>query len=194
MSDPQADPLITFNRDRQAAYGANDPMAHVCTVANVDANGHPQLRTLVLREVDNTLALFVNRHSPKWPFLQGSFSLLTYWPTVSLQYRMQVSATVMDAAIVHESWQLRPDPPKRMDWYYEQFTPQSMPVDSRETLLNQLSEVVLPEPLTAPASAQGLLLEVQAMERLDLAQPDGVHDRVRYEKRAGSWQARVLVP
>ena len=44
-------PLEQFFTDRQRAQAAEDPMAAVCTAANVDAQGLAQLRTLVLREV-----------------------------------------------------------------------------------------------------------------------------------------------
>ncbi len=194
MADPAADPLALFNSDRQRARQAEDPMAHLCTVANTDAAQQPQLRTLVLRDVEDQLALFVNANSPKWPFLQETFALLTYWPSVQVQYRLRVRGLPLDADRVHESWLLRPPAPQRMDWYYEQFSRQSTAVSSRDTLLRELRDVVLPEPLQAPANARGLRLEPLEMERLDLNQPDGVHSRVRYNRGQNGWHSQVLVP
>jgi hypothetical protein len=32
------------------------------------------------------------------------------------------------------------------------------------------------------------------VDRLDLAQPDGVHDRRHFERREGDWHERIRVP
>ncbi len=188
------DPLALFDADRSRARDAQDPMAHLCTVANVDASGRAQMRTLVLREVDGRLAIFVNATSPKWGGLQNGFVLHTYWPSVQVQYRMHVSAEHVDTHLVHDSWHLRPDAPKRMDWFYEQHSVQSSPVTSRAHLLTKLAEVDLPEPLRAPDNARGLLLAPEEIERLDLTQPDGVHDRQLFTQTDAGWVVSTLVP
>ena len=187
-------PLELFEADRARAREAGDPMAHVCTVANIDAQGRAQQRTLVLRNLDGVMAIFVNATSPKWSALQAGFSLLTFWPSVNVQYRMQVNAQPIEASIVSSSWHLRPDMPKRMDWFYQQHGAQSTPIASRELLLSQLAEVDLPQPLQAPDNASGLLLIPQQIERLDLTQPDGVHDRQLFQLGADGWQQSTLVP
>jgi pyridoxine/pyridoxamine 5'-phosphate oxidase len=152
------------------------------------------MRTLVLREVDDQLAVFVNATSPKWQQMQSGFVLHTYWPSVQVQYRMHVEATPVDPRLVHESWRMRPDPPKRMDWFYEQHHTQSSPIESREVLLARLNQVRLPDPLTAPKNARGLLLEPFEIERLDLTQPEGVHDRQLFVLGGDGWQRSTLVP
>lgn len=188
------DPLVLFDSDRGRARVAEDPMAHLCTVANVDAAGRAQMRTLVLREVDGSLAIFVNATSPKWHSLQNDFVLHTYWPSVQVQYRMHVSAEPLANHVVHDSWHLRPDMPKRMDWFYEQHGVQSSPVTSRDELLSKLADVDLPEPLKAPDNARGLLITPHEIERLDLTQADGVHDRQLFVHREGTWIISTLVP
>lgn len=169
-------------------------MAAVCTVANVDAQGAVQIRTLVLRNVNDQLAVFVNATSPKWPALQQTFAVQTYWPSVALQYRLQVSTTAIDANLVHKSWRLRPDLPKRMDWFYQQHGQQSSTVASRQALLDLVNRVELPEPLAAPEQARGLGLIPFEVERLDLSQADGIHDRQRYCLQNGIWSVTTLVP
>ena len=169
-------------------------MAHLCTVANIDAHGRAQMRTLVLREVDEQLAVFVNATSPKWQHLQSGCVLHTYWPSVQVQYRMHVRAELLDLQLVHESWQLRPDAPKRMDWFYEQHGEQSSHIESRDALLAKLQSLDLPNPLQAPDNARGLLLEPFEIERLDLTQPEGVHDRELFTRADNRWQRSTLVP
>ena len=183
-----------FNADRQTAFAARDEMAALCTVANVDQHGEPQLRTLVLREVVDQLAVFINETSPKWPHLQQHLSLLTYWPTVKIQYRLRTSVAQIDPAIVHESWLERPLAPQQMDWFYTQHLAQSSKLASRDQLLAELGQQHLPEPLTAPTTARGLILTPLRIERLDLNQENGVHDRRIAEWVDDKWTEQVLVP
>ena len=63
-------------------------MAAVCVLATVDEDGRPEARTLVLRQVEDDLALFMHTSSPKWQQLQHGGSINTYWPSVEIQYRM----------------------------------------------------------------------------------------------------------
>jgi pyridoxamine 5'-phosphate oxidase len=193
------DPLKQFHAERQLARDAGDPMAHVCVLATVDKQGRPQARTLVLRNVNHDgqprLALFINASSPKWTELANSesVSVQVYWPSVELQYRMQVKAETLNPQMVAESWQLRPDAPKNMDWLYQQQAQSTMVAD-RQALLSQLNQLKTPEPLVAPEGAKGLLLQIIEIERLDLTQSNGVHDRTQYTLNNNEWQKQTLVP
>jgi pyridoxine/pyridoxamine 5'-phosphate oxidase len=80
-----------------------------------------------------------------------------------------------------------------MDWLYQEH-PQGSQVKDRQTLLDLLDGTLLPEPLVAPEGAKGLLLLPDVIERLDLTQSNGVHDRVRYHRESDRWQQRTLVP
>jgi pyridoxine/pyridoxamine 5'-phosphate oxidase len=106
---------------------------------------------------------------------------------------MQVRCKTLPNEHISESWQLRPDTPKRMDWLYQQHA-QGSEVSSRETLLQMLQDLSAPEPLTAPVGAKGLLLVPETVERLDLTQANGVHDRVRYRLQASGWEQHTLIP
>lgn len=190
------DPLVLLREDRARAVDARDPCANLCTVASVDRNGHPRARTLVLRDVDGALAVFSNRTSPKWEQLEGaaSVAVVVWLPLLSLQYRLQCNTRAVPTGIVHASWQLRPDVPKRLDWFYTRYQPQGSPIADRQALVEGLATVELPHPLVAPESAGGLFLEPFAVDRLDLAQPDGIHDRRHFERRSGAWLETILVP
>ena len=192
-------PLTQFHSDRQLARDAGDPMAHVCVLATVDGQGYPQARTLVLRSVVHNnsprLALFINANSPKWAELANSESacVQVYWPSVELQYRMQVQTEALDPKLVAESWQFRPDAPKKMDWLYQQHA-QSTAIADREQLLMQLDQLETPEPLVAPEAAKGLLIQVTEIERLDLTKNNGVHNRTLYTLKQGKWDQQTLIP
>ena len=187
------DPLDRFKADRNLARDAKDPMANLCTVASLD-NENVELRTLVLRDVGADLAIFINATSPKWAKLQEGGSVLTYWPSVQIQYRLQVRTTPVPTDVVAESWQLRPDAPKRMDWFYTRQQSQSTDIGSRDRLLDEALGLDLPDPLVAPDTARGLLLRPYKIERLDLTQDNGIHDRTLYEESGDAWTTTTLVP
>ena len=67
-------------------------------------------------------------------------------------------------------------------------------MDSREYLKSVLSSLVLPDPLVAPETACGFYLEPREIERLDLAQPDGLHDRTCWTLSGKSWSMEIRVP
>ncbi len=190
------DPLTRLADDRARARERDDPCANLCTLASVDAAGHPQARTLVLREVDDRLAVFGNETSPKWQQMAGSASLavVVWLPTLQVQYRLQCDTRPVPKPRVHESWLLRPEAPKRLDWFYTRELGQSTAVTSRDELLARLEGLTLRDPLLAPRTAAGVFLEPATVERLDLATGDGIHDRILYRRQADGWHAVTLVP
>ncbi len=190
-----ADPIALLAADRQRARELADPWAGLCAVATVTAAGEPAVRVLVLREVGASLGVFVNATSPKVAEFGNArtAAVLVYLPSLSAQYRLQCGLEPIDPAVVRDAWQFRPDMPKRMDWFYEAH-PQSAPFASRDALLEAVANLALPEPLTAPASAAGFALNPVEVERLELADGDGLHDRRRYVLRDGQWEEGALVP
>ena len=120
--------------------------------------------------------------------------MLTYWPSVQIQYRLQVRTTPVPTDVVAESWQLRPDAPKRMDWFYTRQQSQSTDIGSRDRLLDEALGLDLLDPLVAPDTARGLLLRPYKIERLDLTQDNGIHDRTLYEESGDAWTTTTLVP
>jgi pyridoxamine 5'-phosphate oxidase len=189
-------PLDWLATDRARARSHSDPCANLCTLATVDAAGHPQARTVILRDVDGRLAIFLNETSPKWQQLEHtqSLAIVVWLPSINVQYRLQCDSRPVAKQNVYESWQLRPDPPKRMDWFYTRIQAQSTPIDSRDALLEQLGKLQLRDPLVAPRTAAGIYLEPFRIERLNLTMPDGIHDRRSFQRRADGWHEVVLVP
>ena len=113
MNSPN--PLQLFKLDQQAAKNQKDPYAGLCVVSTINKDMQPQSRTLVLREVEGSLAIFINKSSPKWNELKNGIAVQTYWASTQVQYRMSVSTKPVNKKIIKESWQLRPDIPKKMD-------------------------------------------------------------------------------
>lgn len=200
------DPIVQLRADRAEASARGDPMAGLCMLASV-RGGEPRVRTLVLRELNDTVAresvpegfaatgfgLFLNRTSPKFREFgnSGSVAVLVYLPSLAVQYRLRCRLRPLPARVVRESWRLRPSVPKRMDRLYERF-PQSGVIGSREELVELLLQG--PEPTDAPATAVGFVLNTDSVERLDLARKDGIHDRRRHTVDGDGWIEEILVP
>ena len=193
-------PIARFHQDRAQARTERDPCAELCALATVGAEGTPEVRTLVLRDIEDPatpngelrLAVFINDSSPKWAAM-GRVSALAYFPTLKVQYRLSCATEPIAETLVHSRWQGRPEAPKKMDWYYAQ-RPQSSSVASRSDLIEEVGHLALPEPLVAPPSARGLFLVPFEIERLDLTQPNGIHDRRRWHRPVAGWEETVLVP
>ncbi len=196
MSLSRANPLDALADDRGRARELGDPCANVCTLATVDAAGRPHARTVVLRELDGRLAVFGNETSPKWQQIGRSeaLALVVWLPSLDVQYRLQCTALAVPKPLVHQSWQLRPEVPKRLDWFYTRVQAQSSAVEDRSALLEGLHGLRLREPLVAPRTAAGIYLEPELVERLDLGMDDGVHDRRVFRRHAGGWHEITLVP
>ncbi len=189
-----ADPLRILSDDRAHAANLRDPLCDRCFLATVNDDGNPQVRTLVLRDVEGRMGIFANGSSPKCQQVANSstVSILMYFESIGVQYRMQTELNPMSAELVQEMWQKRPDVSKKLDYLYESY-PQSSSARNREQLLSLLDQ--MPVPRVAPMTAKGFYFEpVHSVERLLLDPSDRLHDRTLFERLEDSWKAQHLVP
>ena len=191
------DPLTLLADDRMKARAAGDPWASLCVLATVDAAGEPQARVLVLRDLDARLALFINGTSPKQAELQFArrHAVLLFLSTLGVQYRLSAELQPMPSEIVCRSWLDRPRIPKVVDWLYEHDHPQSSAAPSRDHLDRRFAELDerLPAHIEAPPNALGYYLNIERLERLELAN-DRVHSRRRFERNGAEWSMTELIP
>ena len=188
------DPVELFKLDQQTARNQKDPYASLCVISTISKEMQPQSRTLVLREVEGSLAIFINKSSPKWEELNNGVALQTYWASTQVQYRMSVSTKPIDKEIINQSWQLRPEIPKKMDWIYQNGFPQSSEVTSLDQIRTETGKITEVEKLTATENATGLILTPQKIERLSLDTPDGIHDRKLFIYTKEGWSESQLMP
>lgn len=194
------DPMALLARDRERARTLSDPLADLCWLATLDAEGHPALRTLVVRGIDaHALRIFVNCSSPKWAELHasGRFELLCYYPGLRRQYRLRGRIEELDRAMVHRSWRAKPRATRLLDWYYQHEHRQSARLASREELIAgyRRMQVRYPDPdaMPAPEGVRGLALVAQRVERLDLDRSP-VHERRSFTLHEGGWREAPMVP
>ena len=187
-------PVELFKLDQQTARNQKDPYASLCVISTISKEMLPQSRTLVLRQVEGSLAIFRNKSSPKWEELKNGVALQTYWASTQVQYRMSVSTKPIDKEIINQSWQLRPEIPKKMDWIYQSRFPQSSKVTSLDQIRSETRKFTEVEKLTATENATGLILTPQKIERLSLDTPDGIHDRKLFILTKEGWSENQLMP
>jgi pyridoxine/pyridoxamine 5'-phosphate oxidase len=190
-------PLTLLADDRAKARAAGDPWANLCVLATVGSDGAAQSRVVVLRDLSDRLAVFINATSPKYSQLSlaSRHSVLLYLASLGVQYRLRVAFEPVSSEIVRRSWQDRPRIPKVMDWLYANIQPQSSEIDSREALLAAYGRLddALPATTDAPEQAVGLYLIVDEVERLELSASQ-VHSRQRYRIDHDGWRSIELVP
>lgn len=191
-----SNPLELFNQERNTAREQGDPWSGLCALASINQHGQAQVRTLVLRDMDDRLAIFINATSPKHRELPvgGHTQISIYLASLSIQYRLDAQLEAVPKTLVDESWLLRPDIPKKMDWYYTEIQAQSTPVESRAHLVKSLNAHARKhEEKTAPKTALGLYLNVERIERLELHKEE-IHARKLWQLKSGIWTEQVLVP
>jgi pyridoxamine 5'-phosphate oxidase len=192
-----SDPLTLLADDRRRARVAGDPWANLCVLATIDAQQIPQARVVVLRDIEQRFALFINGTSPKYAQLDLSrqHAILVYLASLGVQYRLTVSFEPVPTTLVRKSWLDRPRIPKVMDWLYDQFQPQSSVVPSRDHLVERYKviDAQLAPNVEAPAGALGFYLVAEYIERLELAS-DRIHARTSYRRDGALWHTTELIP
>ena len=189
-------PLDTFFLDQARAMELDDPTAPLCVFITKESDDYPTGRTLVLRNIDGQLGVFINKSSPKWNQKGEGISLQTYWPSVAIQYRIKASCVALDPKLIKQSWKQRPETPKKLDWFYQRAKPQSANLEPEEAtnLEKTLKELILPDKSEAPDLAAGLLLEPFEFEKLELRSGDLPHNREKFVLVADNWQHYSMVP
>lgn len=188
------DPLHLLEQDRHLAREATDPMVDRCVLGTPHRAQGVSLRTLVLREIDDRLAVFYSRTSSKHAELlenQCRASLLIFLPTIGVQYRLDAVLEEIPKSVIESHWQLKPNAAKRMDAIYER-RPQSTVIDDYDAFETLFAATVPPR--KAPANGTGCYIEPWRVERLELKTDPHMHDRKLFELQDDEWHVQQLVP
>ena len=187
-------PVKVLQEDRDLARVREDPCVDRCVLGTIDSQGEVQQRVLVLRDIDGQLALFYSATSAKHRELtERGFkaSLLTFFPTIGVQYRMSIQLHPIESNIVRDSWQFKPNAAKRMDALYRRF-PQGTVVSDIEEFETLYAASVPPR--QAPQHSVGYFVRPELIERLVLKTDPAMHVRERYLRQNDSWVNLRLVP
>ena len=200
------DPIAQLRADRAEASAREDPMASLCMLASV-GGGEPRVRTLVLARPERH-----RRPGIRPRRIRGHRVRLVPQPHESQVPRVRRVRLRRATRLPAEPG--RPIPPSVLSAAAAR-TDRARKL-AAATLRSETHGLALrtvsPErrhrisggacanscrdsdPTDAPATAVGFMLNTDSVERLDLAQEDGIHDRRRYTVDGDGWVEEILVP
>jgi pyridoxamine 5'-phosphate oxidase len=195
--DVSPDPFVQVRSWLADAVAAGVPEPNAMVLATVDAQARPSIRTVLLKDLDETgFVFYTNTASRKAADLAAHprAALCFPWHAMARQVVVEGTAEPLDRETVGAYWVTRPRESQLGAWA----SAQSHPVADREALHAQLGEVaerfadVRDVPL--PPTWGGFRVLPHRVE-LWQGQPGRLHDRLRYTRRAdASWELGRLQP
>jgi pyridoxamine 5'-phosphate oxidase len=190
-----AEPMTLFRRWLAIALKSGLVEPNAMTLATVDARGRPHARMVLLKDATaRGFAFYTNLASAKGRELASNAetSLVMWWPELHRQVRIEGRATPVTAREADAYWALRPRGAQLGAWA----SPQSRVLASRDVLRERLARVTTlhaGKPVPRPTHWGGYRVRARTIEFWQ-GRPDRLHDRLRYERRAGGWRRVRLAP
>lgn len=188
-------PLTQLKTWLEAALHAkvNEPTA--MNVAAVDANGRPNARIVLLKELsDDGLVFFTNYDSRKGQALQAHpFAAVTFfWPELERQVRVEGKVVKLDEAASDEYFASRPYASRIGAWASEQ----SQVIPNKTHLMKRATAIGLKHPLNVPRPPHwGGFVVIPDCVEFWQGRPSRLHDRVQYRLQDdGAWEKVRLAP
>ena len=196
FDNPPADPVAQARRwlDEAATTALINP--HAMSLATVDPDGTPSVRTVLLKGFDERgAAFYTNRESRKGVALDAGLraALLLYWDSLHRQICIEGSVSQVDDAESDAYFASRPRGAQLGAWASRQ----SQPIENRAALEAAVAETARRfEGATVPRPPYWGGYRV-ALQRIEFWQGrlDRVHDRVLYTRlEQGGWTTQRLSP
>ena len=178
-----------------AQFGDRPIELNAMQVATVDAHGHPAVRTVLLKDLDERgIAFYTNYKSDKGrELLAHPFaSALIHWGPQERQVRISGPVTRVDRAESETYFASRPRGSQISAWA----SPQSSVVESRAVLedaVRGLDERYDGSDVPTPPHWGGFRIVPTSVEFWQ-GRADRLHDRVRYRLVDGTWVVERLAP
>ena len=168
--------------------------ANAVQVATVDAEGRPDVRTVLMKGLDERgLVFFTNYDSAKGAALAAHpvAAAVFSWLPLERQVRLRGTCTRVTRAETEAYFATRPRGSQLGAWA----SPQSSPVASRAVLDDRLAEVTarFPAEVPPPPDWGGYLLAPDSVEFWQ-GRPNRLHDRLRFRLVDGTWSVERLAP
>ncbi len=189
------EPMALFDEWLTLALDTEGDDGNAMTLATADSQGRPHARVILLKGVDDQgLTFYTNYHSHKGSELTNvpHAALVFWWPSLSRQVRVegrveQVAPEESDAYFAS-----RPRGSQLGAWVATQSVviPDRTWLSEREQRFERAYEgQEIPRPIH-----WGGYRVVPDMIEFWQGQPSRLHDRIRYERRDGSWHRFRLAP
>jgi len=164
-------------------------------VATVDAVGHPAVRTVLVKGLDERgLVFYTNYESAKARDLDANpyAAAVLVWLALERQVRVSGPVTRVDRADTEAYFASRPRGSQLSAWA----SPQSTVVPSRAVLEDAMGAIekrFADSAVPAPPNWGGYRLTPDAVEFWQ-GRADRLHDRIRYRRDGDSWVIERLAP
>ncbi|WP_416192280.1 pyridoxamine 5'-phosphate oxidase [Neisseria sp. CCUG12390] len=189
-----ADPIVQFEQWLNEAIKSevNEPTA--VNVAAVAADGRPNSRVVLLKEVNaQGFVFFTNYHSRKGrSFEANPFAALTFfWPELERQVRIEGRIEKLAEATSDEYFDSRPYTSRIGAWASEQ----SEVLGSKAALVAKAAAVGARHPLHVPRPPHwGGYIVIPDRIEFWQGRPSRLHDRIQYRLENGAWIKERLSP
>ncbi|MCR9084800.1 MAG: pyridoxamine 5'-phosphate oxidase [Cyclobacteriaceae bacterium] len=195
ISDVNDSPFEQFHQWLREAISAEVLEVNAMTLSTLHADGYPNGRVVLLKELDYGFVFFSNYQSEKGQELENhpKASLTFFWPELERQVRVMGTVEKISESQSDEYFLSRPRGSQIGAWA----SPQSHKINSREVLEERLKEMQLrfeEEKLIRPPHWGGFRVLPHKIEFWQ-GRPSRLHDRILYEKNeAGAWTISILAP
>ncbi len=193
--DVDPDPLVQFHKWFDDARRAELPEPNAMTLATATPGGVPSARMVLLKAADERgFTFFTDYRSRKGQELEANphAALVFFWGELERQVRITGTVSRVSREETEAYFRTRPRESRLGAWSSHQSTV----LAGRETLEARLREVAARHPgdeVPTPPHWGGYLLKPDALEFWQ-GRESRLHDRVRYQREAGSWRIERLSP
>ncbi len=194
-SDVLPDPIAQFRQWFDAALNASVPEPNAMHISTVTAEGRPNGRIVLLKDVSETgFVFYTNYESRKGrELIEHPFATLTFfYPELERQIRIEGHVEKVSADESDEYFNSRPRGSQIGAWVSHQ----SLVIDSRDVLENRQRELESQfsgQPVPRPPYWGGFRVVPDALEFWQ-GRASRLHDRIRYRKVAQNWLIERLAP
>ncbi|MCZ7591549.1 MAG: pyridoxamine 5'-phosphate oxidase [Kiritimatiellae bacterium] len=194
-ADAPDEPWALFSKWMFEAIDSRMAEPNALIVATADANGHPGVRTVLLKNFDERgLVFFTNYHSRKGRELESNprASALLFWKELERQIRVDGPVTKVTDEESDLYFQSRPFDSR----IGALASPQSEPIKNREQIETAFTELHTKyEGATVPRPSHwgGYRIVAETMEFWQ-GRLNRLHDRFRYTRQGAIWHRDRLAP
>lgn len=189
------DPFVQFNMWFSDIIRADISWPEAMSVATVSADGKPSIRTVLLKEMDNTgFIFFTNYKSKKANDLKTNpgASLLFYWKELERQVRIEGVIEKVSRGKSEEYFHSRPRDSQIGAW----ISMQSTVIPDRKTLdekFNEFKQKIGSNEIPLPEFWGGYRLLPDYFEFWQ-GRENRLHDRICYKLENGEWEIFRIAP